>query len=127
MSFYKLLLVGAGGFLGSVMRYVTAQFIDAKINSLYPFGTFTVNLVGSFILGVVVGWSAARGGDYQNLKLLLITGFCGGFTTFSAFAFENMNLIDQKMTVLSLTYIMGSLVVGVLAVTVGIATGKGLS
>ena len=126
MNFYQLLLVGSGGFFGSVARYLTSRTIDAKLNSVFPYGTFAVNVIGSFILGIVYIVAMRKTGGSDNIRLLLGTGFCGGFTTFSAFAFENLNLLDQKLIGSSLIYITASLVFGVIAVFAGIAVGKSL-
>jgi fluoride exporter len=124
MNIYKLLLVGAGGFLGSIARYISSTAIDTRLNGIFPYGTLLVNVIGSLILGVVYGYIASRSNDLQNLRLLLVTGFCGGFTTFSAFAWENLNLIDQKMPVQAFIYIAVSLVLGIGAVFTGIWIAK---
>jgi CrcB protein len=127
MNFYSLMLVGSGGFLGSVARYVTAKSIDEKVSSLIPHGTLAVNIIGSFILGILYAFIARKVGFTDNLKLLLGTGFCGGFTTYSAFAFENVNLLQQKLLSLSVLYILLTLTFGFLAVFAGISVGKYLS
>jgi fluoride exporter len=126
MTFTQLLLVGAGGFAGSIARYFTSKTVDLKLNTLFPFGTLTVNVIGSFILGVIIAWTAKKADNSENLRLLLATGFCGGFTTFSAFAFENLNLLEQKLTGVALLYISMSLIIGVLAVYAGVSLGKNL-
>src|SRR5688572_13122885 len=127
MNFYKLLLVGAGGFFGSVLRYITSRSIDEKLNAVFPYGTLTVNLIGSFILGVVYAVALKKTGDSENLRLLFGTGFCGGFTTFSAFAFENVNLIGQKFIGVSTLYIGTSLILGFLALWAGMMLGRTLA
>jgi fluoride exporter len=127
MNLYKILLVGLGGFTGSIARYLSTRSIDQMVNTIFPYGTLAVNVVGSFILGIIYGWIVQKGGDGENTRLLLITGFCGGFTTFSAFAFENLNLIDQKMTGMSLLYIISSVVAGILAVAIGAMIGKAIA
>lgn len=125
MNMYKILLVGLGGGIGSMLRYVTAKTIDSKFNSGFPYGTFTVNLVGSFIIGIVYAFVMRRAGA-DNWTVFLGAGFCGGFTTFSAFAFENLNLINQKMLPLSLLYIATSILLGLAAVTAGAWAGNRL-
>lgn len=126
MSFYKILLVGCGGFFGSIARYITAQTIDSRLNAVFPYGTLAVNIAGSLILGIIFGIFSQKSGDWTNVKLLLITGFCGGFTTFSAFAFENLQLFQQRLVGTALLYIITSLVFGLLAVWVGVAIGRAL-
>jgi fluoride exporter len=127
MQIYSLFLVGIGGFFGSIARYATARSIDVKLNALFPYGTLTVNIIGSFILGIVIAWASRKGAGSENMRLLLATGFCGGFTTFSAFAFENLTLIEQKMIGSALLYISVSLILGVLAVYAGVVVGRSLT
>jgi CrcB protein len=125
MNIYKILLVGLGGSLGSMLRYVSAKTIDAKINSIFPYGTFTVNIVGSFVIGVVYALAMRKTGS-DNWSVFLGAGFCGGFTTFSAFALENLNLINQKMFSTSIIYISVSILLGLLAVAAGTVIGNKL-
>jgi CrcB protein len=127
MTFYNMLLVGGGGFLGSIARYITSRSIDDKINSVFPYGTLTVNIAGSLIIGVLYGWLSHKSGEGNSIRLLLGTGFCGGFTTYSAFAFENVNLLQQKMLAPSALYIVFTLIAGFLAVAIGIVIGKNIS
>jgi fluoride exporter len=124
MNIYKLMLVGIGGFAGSILRYITVSSFQ-RFNFSFPLGTFIVNIAGSFILGTVVGWMVQRGENY-SIRLLLITGVCGGFTTFSAFAFENVNLFEQKLAITSIAYIVGSIVLGIGAVIAGIWIGRNI-
>lgn len=124
MTLSNILVVGLGGFLGSVLRYVTSVTIDQRLNSIFPFGTFTVNIIGAFALGVISGWLTQTDDGAPTIRLLVITGFCGGFTTFSAFAFENFNLLSGRAVGLSILYVVVSVLLGVLAVWAGIATGR---
>ena len=121
MNILSILAVGAGGFLGSIARYVTVQTLDNKLNSVFPYGTFAVNVLGSLILGIVI---ALMGKQTSEWKLFLATGFCGGFTTFSAFALENISIIQGKMTGTSVTYTLLSLLFGFLAVMAGMLIGR---
>jgi fluoride exporter len=125
MNIYKILLVGLGGSLGSMLRYVSAKSIDAKINSIFPYGTFTVNIVGSFIIGIVYALVLRKTGS-DNWGVFLGAGFCGGFTTFSAFAVENLNMINQRMISTSLVYVVISISLGILAVATGTWIGNKL-
>lgn len=122
MTIYSVLTVGAGGFLGTIARYISVLLIDNKVKSFFPYGTLFVNVFGSFILGLVIGLSLREG--QQNWRLFLTTGFCGGFTTFSTFALENTNLLQQKLVGVSFAYISITLVTGLLAVAAGIVLGK---
>jgi len=125
MTITNMLLVGAGGFAGSVARYLTASALERKLDGVFPYGTLTVNIVGSFLLGCLLGWVAAKpGSNSGQWRLLLGTGFCGGFTTFSAFAFENFNLIEQRHISTSLLYSLLSIGAGLLAVWIGYAVSR---
>jgi fluoride exporter len=126
MNIYKVLLVGLGGMLGSIARYVTVRSVDARLNAAIPCGTLIVNIAGSFILGLLYAWTSKKTGASEPLQLLLGTGFCGGFTTFSAFALENANLWQSKMMASSIAYIVATLVVGFLSVLAGLALGKAM-
>lgn len=120
MDFLKITLVGAGGLLGSIGRYLTAKIVDEKLLGIFPYGTLTVNVIGSLILGLIYGLMLRKVGLTDHWKLFLGTGFCGGFTTFSTFALENVTLLDQKLVGTSLLYIAVSLVLGLVGVVAGI-------
>jgi fluoride exporter len=124
MNAYKILIIGLGGFLGSAMRYITVRWVDGKLNTLFPYGTLTVNIVGSFMLGIIYMAALRKAGLSENGRLFLGVGFCGGFTTFSAFALENFNLMQEKLPGTSLLYISLSVVVGILALAAGIWVGR---
>src|SRR5688572_7460799 len=123
MTLYHAIIVGVGGFLGSALRYLSVQWVDRKMNSIFPYGTLLVNVLGSLILGLIVGYSL-RVNMPPNWRLFLSAGFCGGFTTFSAFAFENVTLLQQKMIGTSLAYTAISVGAGFLAMALGIMLGK---
>ena len=84
----QLLLVFIGGGLGSVLRYILGKFLNNAETGI-PFGTFTANILGSLFIGVILGFAAKNDALTENHTLLLATGFCGGFTTFSTFAYQN--------------------------------------
>jgi CrcB protein len=120
MNIYKLFIIGLGGFIGSIARYVTAKLVDERLNSLFPYGTLMVNVVGSFLLGLIYMLALRKAGLTENGRLFLGVGFCGGFTTFSAFALENFNLLQQKFLGISVLYVAISVVAGLLALAAGI-------
>jgi CrcB protein len=127
MSLQKLLLVGIGGFFGSISRYGLARIInESMMVKVFPFATFTINVFGSFLLGVVYAMSVKKLGNPEVLSLLLGVGFCGGFTTFSTFAWENMALIEQRNFFESLLYSVASFVVAIIAVWSGFSLTKHL-
>ena len=116
-----LLLVGIGGGVGSMLRFLTSRLSARYISSEWALvGTFIVNIVGCFIIGLVAGWLLFNMSKSQTLPLLLVTGFCGGYTTFSAFAFENVQLLQSGHTLFSVLYIILSIAVGLLAVWGGL-------
>ncbi len=112
----KLLLVGLGGAAGSIMRYLVSLTVMARSTSHHAlWGTFAVNAAGCLLIGILIGLSARYGWLSMQLRLLLITGFCGGFTTFSAFAMENAVLIKDGNFGVAALYTLCSVVVCVAA------------
>ena len=107
-----LLLVGTGGFFGSIARYGVKLLTDKYLTSAFPYGTFLVNIVGCFIIGLLFGLTQRNQLD-NTTWLILATGFCGGFTTFSSFALENNLLLGDKLPVMAITYTLLSLVLGI--------------
>ena len=119
----NILLVGAGGFIGSVSRYLTGLAF-AELVHPFPFGTFIINIIGSLAIGIVYGIADRSGYLSQWWILFLATGFCGGFTTFSTFAHENLRLLQAGEYFLFGLYTGGSILLGILAVLAGIAITK---
>ena len=120
----NLFLVAIGGASGSVLRYFVHWIVSKKSISNFPYQTFIVNIIGCLLIGILVGYLAKNSSQNETLKLLLITGFCGGFTTFSAFGLENINMIQNQNYQLAFIYTSLSLVLGVLAVSLGIFISK---
>ena len=112
----NLLLVGFGGGIGSMLRYGTALLMNTK---LFPYATLTVNITGSFIIGIVFAMSIKEEGLSNNWKLFLATVICGGFTTFSAFSLENMGLLQSGKYGMAITFISLSVVLGIIATFLG--------
>lgn len=93
-SMFKLIMIiGTGGFIGTVLRFLIGRFIQQHILSPFPFGTFIINLIGCFLIGIFYGISEKGNIMNSEMRLFLTVGFCGGFTTFSAFANENLALL----------------------------------
>lgn len=115
----NLLLVFVGGGFGSVLRYVIGKYFNATPNG-FPYGTFAVNILGSLLIGVILGLAAKNNSISQSQTLLLATGFCGGFTTFSAFAYENYVFLKNGDFTNFAIYTIASFVVGFLAVFLGL-------
>lgn len=120
----NLFLVAIGGASGSVLRYIVHYIVSKKSISNFPYQTFIVNIIGCLFIGILVGYLAKNSSQNETLKLLLITGFCGGFTTFSAFGLENINMIQNQNYQLAFIYTSLSLILGVLAVSLGIFISK---
>lgn len=118
----KLLLVGFGGFIGAIARYKLSELAMSFWDDWrFPLGTFSVNVVGCLIAGVLVGF-AMRYGDYSlETRLFLFTGLLGGFTTFSAFGVEIVYMLRQGMFSYALTYVIVSVVCSTAALGFGIA------
>ena len=114
----SFLLVFLGGGLGSGLRYLVASAMN-QYSKVLPFGTFTVNMLGCLLIGIILGYAQKENTLTSNQTLLLATGFCGGFTTFSAFANENLELIKNGEIFNFSVYIVGSILIGILAVCIG--------
>lgn len=114
----QFLFVFIGGGLGSVLRYALVKYLNNPAN-IIPFGTFTANILGSLLIGIVLGLAAKNEALNHHQTLLLATGFCGGFTTFSTFAFENHIFLKNGDFSSFALYTIASFVVAFLAVFAG--------
>ncbi|MCB0389482.1 MAG: fluoride efflux transporter CrcB [Winogradskyella sp.] len=114
----QLLLVFIGGGIGSVLRYVLGKYLNSYQTGI-PYGTFIANILGSLLIGIILGLAAKNNSISQNHTLLLATGFCGGFTTFSAFAYENHIFLKAGDFTSFAMYTIASFVVGFIAVFLG--------
>ena len=121
----QILLVFIGGGIGSATRFGIGRLLKNTIGT-FPIGTFFVNIVGCLLIGVLMGWGLKNQNINENQTLLLITGFCGGFTTFSAFAAENQFFLKNGEFTQFLTYTLASLILGILAVIFGLIISKHL-
>jgi CrcB protein len=121
--FKQLLLIFLGGGLGSVLRYLISKSLNVE-TAFIPYGTFTVNILGSIILGLILGMASKSEIFNSNTVLFLAVGFCGGFTTFSSFAFENQALLRTGDYLNFFFYAFGSIICGILAVFLGLFLSK---
>lgn len=119
-----ILWVGLGGFVGSTLRYALGLGMDKFLKSSFPYATLTVNLLGCFIIGLLIGLSDKHSWFASQGQLLLGIGFCGGFTTFSGFAYENIGMLQQANYVGFFLYSAISFLIGLLAVWGGITLTK---
>jgi fluoride exporter len=122
----SILLVGLGGAIGSVLRYLSAMLVNKYWNQAFPLATFIINMVGCLLIGVLIAFIEKQPGISDNFRLLMVTGFCGGYTTYSAFAYENTSLMSSGQTLIAFAYIAASVLVGMLFVWVGMYIGRAL-
>jgi CrcB protein len=114
-----ILLVGFGGSIGSIARYLCQRWLSANYLHSFPWGTFAVNIIGCLLIGIFWGLSFKSFESNENWKLFLMTGLCGGFTTFSAFTLEGIGLIKEQKLVIFFSYVAASVVLGFLATLIG--------
>lgn len=119
ISFRDLILVLTGSAIGGTARYFCSVLVNRFNPGKWPWGTFGINLIGCLIIGMVYAIASRFPEKGHSIKLLMATGFCGGYTTFSAFAYENIQLLKQGEPLLSLLYISGSVILGILFVWLG--------
>jgi CrcB protein len=118
-----LLVVGVGSFIGGVSRYLVSLFVQNKFLSTFPYGTLVVNIAGCFLIGIVYALSE-KGNVNAEWRLFLITGFLGGFTTFSSFSNETVSMLRDAQYWQALSYIGISIIVGLAATFGGISLIK---
>lgn len=121
----QLLLVFLGGGVGSSLRFALSKYLNSDTTGI-PYGTFAANILGSLLIGIILGMAAKNEWLSQNTMLLLATGFCGGFTTFSTFAYENHVFLKNGDFGLFALYTIGSFIIGFAAVFLGLWIVKSL-
>lgn len=119
-----ILYVALGGAIGSVLRFLTTLLVSRFWSNHFPLATFIINVAGCFLVGLLFGFLAKNNLTETNLKWFLITGFCGGFTTFSAFGMENYNLLQSNNSLVAFSYIALSILLGIFAVWFGLFVSK---
>jgi CrcB protein len=119
---YALFLVIAGGGIGAGLRHGVNIYAARYLGAEFPWGTLTVNVVGSFLIGALAAWFAFRGDSFatQSLRLFLTTGILGGFTTFSAFSLDFALLFERGDAMLAVVYVIASVVLSLLAIFAGL-------
>lgn len=120
MFFKNILWVGLGGALGSIARYLGQKFLTQLYPHHFPIGTFAVNILGCFLIGIFFGVATRHEYFTPAFRLLLMTGFCGGFTTFSAFTLEGMQLLNEQRFLIFTLYIVLSVLFGLIATFTGL-------
>jgi fluoride exporter len=122
---WPMLYVFVGGGTGSLFRYLVSLIIQQTTKSHYPFGTFAVNAIGSFIIGFIIVYIESRAAEFPFWRQLMVIGFLGGFTTFSSFSWDTLALFKNGETGAALLNITANLAVCLLAVWLGSLAGKG--
>jgi fluoride exporter len=117
------LWVALGGAAGASTRFAVAQWAGARWGWMFPWGTFAVNVSGSLLIGLVMAILIARDAD-PAFRLLLVTGFLGGYTTFSSFSFEAVALLEARRWDAAALYVVGSVALGLLATGLGLGLGR---
>jgi CrcB protein len=120
----NLLLVGLGGGLGSMARYLCQRWMNQLYPHHFPWGTFAVNITGCLLIGIFWGMSFRSFATNESWKLFLMTGLCGGFTTFSAFTLEGIGLMKENRMALFFLYIGASVITGLLATWIGMKISR---
>jgi CrcB protein len=117
------LYVGIGAFLGANARYWVGGWAAARLGTAFPYGTFLINMSGSFAIGLLAAFFADRAFS-PNLRLFLMVGFLGGYTTFSSFSYEALALFEDGAYLLGALYLFGSPVIGIAGCIAGLAIGR---
>ncbi|MGW7574280.1 fluoride efflux transporter CrcB [Streptomyces sp. NPDC054765] len=119
------LLVVAGAMVGAPLRYLTDRYVQSRHDAVFPWGTFTVNAVGSLVLGLLTGATAA-GAASSHVQLLIGTGLCGALTTYSTFSYETLRLAADRARASALANVVVTVLTGPAAAFAGVAAGQAI-
>lgn len=120
----KLIYIGFGGFLGAISRYSISKWVETRWESVFPYGTLAVNMIGSFLLGLIMTIFLEKGITHPYLRVAITTGFLGALTTFSTFGYETMMLLEDKEVLFAGVNILANLILGLISVMIGIIIGR---
>jgi len=121
----SLLLVITGAAIGAPLRYLTDRAVQSRHDTVFPWGTFTVNVLGSLILGIITG-AVTSGGASPQVQLAVGTGFCGALTTYSTFSYETLRLLEDDARLFAAANIVASIVAGLGSAFLGVAIGQAI-
>jgi CrcB protein len=121
----SMIVAGLGGFLGTCARFLVGKLATYLFPSPFPYGTFAVNIAGCFLIGIFFGLSERANLMSYSMMLFLITGFCGGFTTFSTFSADMLQLVQNGNKLYFAMYLVGSILLGIAFVWIGKALVRG--
>lgn len=122
----QILTVALGGAMGAVSRFLVGNVVGKALGSAWPYGTFIINIVGCFCMGILMTVIAERQLLHAAWRLFLCVGFLGGFTTFSSFGYEALSLMNQGKLLEALGYVGGSVLLGLVAAAIGVCIGRAL-
>jgi CrcB protein len=122
----QVLLVALGGGAGSALRYLASCWVGRHVSCAFPLGTLAVNVSGCLLIGLLAGLSARGGWPGEEARLLLVAGFCGGYTTFSAFSIESVSLLEGGHHLALAAYALSSVVAGAGAAWLGVLAARHL-
>jgi CrcB protein len=122
----RFLLIGLGGFLGANARYLIGGWVADRLSPSFPYGTLVINVSGSFVIGLFLALITERFSAPAGLRLFFAIGFLGAYTTFSTFSFESLALIQDRAYLAAAANVVGSVVLSLLAVTVGAVIGRAI-
>jgi CrcB protein len=123
-QFATYVVIGIGGFLGANLRFLVANWAAARLSATFPAGTLVINVTGSFVIGLFLTIVTERVAAPPNLRLFFATGFLGAYTTFSTFTYESLALVQAGAYRAAAINLLTSLVLGMLAVTLGVLLGR---
>lgn len=121
-----LLLIGLGGFAGAITRYVIDGAVSERTAGAFPFGTLVINVSGSFILGLLFALTTDRAILPAEIRGPVLIGFIGAYTTFSTWMLESWRLVESGVVALALANLLGSVVLGIVAVGLGLLVGRSI-
>lgn len=123
----KYLMIALGGSAGALARYAVGSYVGNRMGARFPYGTFLINVSGSFVIGLVMTILAERSQMSRNWLYLIPIGFIGAYTTFSTFEFETLRLVQDGQSVYAMLNVAASVIAGFLMVWIGMVAGRALS